>query len=105
MSTVNIVVDVHCTVGHDVNPVYRLYVDDELLTERTWTWPSYEVLIRENVLVEFETYGTHTLRIENCGTPDNFYFKSIFVNGSEQLGWEPRKTPRVGRLQEITFTA
>lgn len=113
MSAVSILVDVHCNVGHDHNPVYRVYVDDELLTERTWTWPSYEVLIRENIHVEFEEYGNHILRIENCGKPNNFYFTSIVVNGKELTQWEPRKSknsedqakPVMGKMQEITFVA
>ena len=112
MAAVNISIDVHCTVGHG-EPVYRIYVDNELLTERSWVWPSYEVLIKEIIEVNFEDYGLHTLKLENCSVPNNFYFTSVHVNGNEVQQWEKRKSKAIEdqatqvkqRLQEITFTA
>lgn len=108
MSAVNLTFNVNCTSGHDSNPVYRIYVDDELLAERTWAWPAYEVTIKENVYVEFDEYTKHTLRLENCGAPSNFTFTQVSVNGQAV-----NRDAVSGRLinhtatslQEITFTA
>ena len=41
---VRVLADVHCDCAPDQRPIYRLYVNDELFTERTWIW--------ENVYLE-----------------------------------------------------
>ena len=50
------------------NPIYRIYVDDDLLTERTYMWsdPSY---VEENIIVLLDS-GKHTLRIEPAITEE-----------------------------------
>jgi hypothetical protein len=35
---VQVLADVHCVCAPDQQPVYRLYVNHELFTERTWIW-------------------------------------------------------------------
>lgn len=44
-------------------PAYRLYVDNDLLTERSYIWNNNEQFVRENIIVNLEP-GIHTLRIE-----------------------------------------
>jgi hypothetical protein len=46
-------------------PVYRIYVDDDLLTERTFDWPSFQFCIKERMICDLQT-GAHSLRIEKC---------------------------------------
>ena len=46
----------------DVPPVYRIYVDDELMTERSYHAQEYE-FYREKTLVELEP-GEHHYRVE-----------------------------------------
>jgi hypothetical protein len=75
MSDVNahITVEVHC-----VRPVwaerhweekyrdsrYRLYVDNELITERTWIWDN-STLLQENLWISVDNMVTHTLKLES----------------------------------------
>lgn len=83
MAEVHVQVDVYCDVGSD-EPVYRVYADNDLLTERTWIWPAYEVFIRENIIVNVE-HGRHQIRIErapNCSA--NFSVLKFVVNGEEK---------------------
>lgn len=75
----SITLDVYCD-NSDQNPVYRLYVDNDLLTERTWTWHSYEVFIRENIEIETPA-GQHQIRVEKVSGPGNFITKNLTFNG------------------------
>jgi hypothetical protein len=44
-----------------LSPVYRLYVNDELFTERTWRWT--DSALEENLQIEAEP-GVYELRYE-----------------------------------------
>lgn len=44
-----------------LNPTYRLYVNDELFSERTWIWTSQ--YLQETLQIEAEP-GTYSLRYE-----------------------------------------
>ena len=57
---VQIMADVHCR-WEGLNPIYRLYVNDELFTERTWTWDN--CYLEETVPMEVEP-GDYYLRWE-----------------------------------------
>ena len=62
-------VDIHC--DWKVNPpMYRLYVNDELFTERNYVWQASE-FVTENLSLNAPP-GEYELRIE---TPTEFYFK------------------------------
>jgi hypothetical protein len=74
MNAVNILVDVHChrpswvfapenTHLNCVTTLYRFYVDNNLLTERTWIWDN-ATFIQENIWIYAETNSTHILTIE-----------------------------------------
>jgi hypothetical protein len=43
-------------------PRYRIYIDNELLTERDFIWPSSEIYIRENIIVDLPQ-GKHQLKV------------------------------------------
>jgi len=57
---VRILADVHCN-WEGLTPVYRLYVNDELFTERTWEWT--DCYLEEIVGIEAEP-GDYYLRWE-----------------------------------------
>ena len=61
------------------SPVYRIYVDDDLLTERTIAWPGYKTFIRENLICILEP-GIHTLTIENCSKQGFFELSDFSLN-------------------------
>jgi hypothetical protein len=84
MSIASVKFDVYCTRAEG-NPAYRLYVDGDLLTERTWTWPAYEVFVRENIEVDVEP-GEHQLDLVDCSNNNVFYIKNVTVNGAANNG-------------------
>ena len=66
MNEINIKVQVHCPtcaswISYE-NNIYRLYVNDDLLTERTWIW-GCDTVIDEEVIVRLEL-GNHTIRLD-----------------------------------------
>lgn len=71
--------DVHCH-WNDVTPSYRVYVDNDLLTERTFGWPGYQVFVRENMICELEK-GLHTIRVENCNEHGTFKIYNLTIEG------------------------
>jgi hypothetical protein len=79
---VNVQFDVQCHWG-DKEPVYRVYIDDELLTERTFIWPGFRNYVREMALVNLLP-GKHVIRIENL-TPDagTFVIDNVTVDDQE----------------------
>ena len=44
-------------------PKYRLYIDDDLITERTWIW-DMQTFIEEELLVEISRGIMHTVRLD-----------------------------------------
>lgn len=80
MKTVSISVDVWCEYTGD-SPVYRVYIDGDMLTERTFIWNTAAQYIREHIEVNLSS-GVHWLTIENC-SPGNATFRTenMQVNG------------------------
>jgi len=75
----SITVDVYCHWS-EKPPVYRVYVDNDLLTEREFIWPGSEIFLRENILVNLEP-GTHCVKIEKISTHGTITAKNVQVNG------------------------
>ena len=73
MPDVNLEVEIYCHVAKWTeaenlksiipDPIYRVYVDDDLLTERTWIWNN-TVFIKENVWARLNVNRTHCFKIE-----------------------------------------
>ena len=75
-----ITVDVYAS-GGDVHPRYRVYVDNDLLTERDFIWPAHEIYIKENIEVNL-TAGKHSVRVEQVGTNGKIHTKNVTVDGA-----------------------
>lgn len=71
-------VDVHAHWNTNP-PVYRLFVDNEMFTERTFGWTSYQYFIKEHMCCNLET-GIHTLILENLDSESNFELDCLKVN-------------------------
>lgn len=71
-------VDVHAHWS-DNPPIYRIYVDDEMLTERTFGWTSYQFYITEHLFCFLDT-GVHTLRLESIDTDSRFELENLVVD-------------------------
>jgi hypothetical protein len=78
MALVRLTAEVFCNRSEG-EPTYRVYVDDDLLTERSWVWPAYEVFVREYIEVEVEP-GAHRLTISECNCDPVFEIKNAMVN-------------------------
>lgn len=73
-----ITVDVY--VRGDKHPTYRVFVDDNLLTERDFVWGAHDTYIREKIVVNLDC-GEHTLLVKQVGSGDNIQLKNLTVNG------------------------
>lgn len=72
-------VEVHCHWS-EKPPTYRIYVDNDLITERTFIWPSYKAFVRENIICNLSK-GLHKLRIENIGDHGTVRFDNFLYEG------------------------
>jgi hypothetical protein len=59
-------------------------VDNDLLTERDFVWPSHEIFVRENIIVKLGK-GPHTLHIEQVGTQGTIKPRNVTVDGKPSL--------------------
>jgi hypothetical protein len=57
---VRVLADVYCD-WEGLDPIYRVYVNDELFAERTWRWT--DAYLEENLQIEAEP-GRYSLRWE-----------------------------------------
>jgi hypothetical protein len=80
MSLNTITVDVYAHWS-EKPPVYRVFVDDELLTERTFLWGGSSIFIREHMEVNLKPDVTHTLKVEKISGNGNIQTKNITLNG------------------------
>jgi hypothetical protein len=71
-------VDVHAHWS-DTPPVYRIYVNNEMLVERTFGWPSYQIYLIEHMFCDLDT-GVHTLTLENLDTNSRFELENLKIN-------------------------
>jgi hypothetical protein len=76
-------VDVHAHWSED-HPIYRIYVDNDMLVERSFTWPSYQVYLTEHFVCELEN-GAHTLKIVNCNKSGTLEFKNFILEGKKVM--------------------
>jgi hypothetical protein len=81
MTEVLLAVDVLCDwLGYE--PAYRVYVDDDLLTERTYIWGNRYEYVREHLSVLLEP-GQHTLVVEpvkNQASQSQFTLLNFTIN-------------------------
>jgi hypothetical protein len=63
--------DVHCHHGDELYlPGYRVYLDDDLLTERTFVWSGKNEYIEELATVRLSP-GQHLLKVDRINDPRN----------------------------------
>ena len=63
----------------DDPPIYRIYVNGEMLIERTFGWPSYQNYITEHMYCDLDT-GVHTLCLENLDNRSRFELEHFKVD-------------------------
>lgn len=76
---------VHCYYSGN-NPRYRIYVDNDLITERTFAWRSGEQYIEEHVIIDAPV-GQHSLRVENVDPHlGTFTIENVLLDGIPPAG-------------------
>lgn len=79
MGVVHIAFELWCDWTDDA-PVYRVYVDNHLMTERTYIFNNKELFIEEHVPL-MTTAGKHYLKIENLNPKTaKFTIKNFKIN-------------------------
>lgn len=82
MNEVNLKVEVHCLqpgwVSYEKNK-YRLYVNNEMLTERSWIWNT-NTIINEDIWVNLSPNIVNTIRIDPILDPINSIVKFSLEN-------------------------
>jgi hypothetical protein len=67
---------------NDNPPVYRLYVNEEMFTERTFGHTPYQFYLIEHIFCNLVT-GVHSLILENLDDNAKFKLEDLKVNGVE----------------------
>jgi len=83
-NTTKINVEVHCT-DSTFSPAYRLYLNNTLLTERTFIWDNKVHCIDEEIVADIRE-GAHNVTIELVKPPGDFELKNIRINGVPVTG-------------------
>lgn len=79
MKNVDLTFDVYCHWG-EKEPAYRVYIDNDLITERTFIWPGFQIYIRENIVISAEP-GKHHIKVENLNPEcSKFEIKNVTVD-------------------------
>lgn len=72
MDACNLQVEIHCRIPgwvsdpHNANyrtNIYRLYLNNDLLTERSWIWNQEKVFINEDIWAFLDKNVEHTLEL------------------------------------------
>jgi hypothetical protein len=74
---------------------YRLYVNNDLLVERTWSWPITQ-FVEEDILADLEPDTNNTLRLEAIPNPPDsnvqFGLRILKINGWPRPDWGGENT-------------
>ena len=73
---------------------YRLYINDDLITERTWIW-NINTVIEENIFIDVPPHISHIIRIEpilDHQSIAQFGLRNFRVNDWPKPDWGGSKT-------------
>lgn len=99
MSDVNITVEVHCIrpPWGQHNPIsmfndsrYRIYINNDLITERSWIWTN-DVFLSENIWIHADKNNEYILKLEPVVTIpeqakfflENIKFKNLIAESNK----------------------
>lgn len=91
MKEVYITVDIYCK--WDVEPqAYRVYVDDDLLTERTYLWRNTDQYVQENIIINVEP-GQHCFKLEPVNKDFTGFSTRNFTINHQPTQWIVQTIP------------
>lgn len=88
---VRVVCNVYCRY-EGLPPIYRVYINDELFTERTWIWAE-DTYLREEIQIEAEP-GEYQIKYELV--PPNL---AELIVSKPVVAYGPAKITEQGRLR------
>ena len=102
MTDINISVEIHPIAPNRIKrdqPKYRIYVNEELIVERTWIWNKL-AYIQENLLVDLPNRVNHVIRVEtiknNPAHISRFILQNLICNSIT-------KSNQTEQLSELSF--
>ena len=78
MNFVTVKADIYSTTKGES---YRLYIDNNLMTERTFVWDPHRIYIEECSIILADTGTTHTISVQSANQTDCFSIKNVTING------------------------
>lgn len=78
MKIVTVTADVYSTIQH---APYRVYVDNTLMTERTFIWETNKNYIREHIVIQVEEGTEHTVKAESLKVNGAISIKNVTLDG------------------------
>lgn len=69
--------DIRCSGNVEQRPAYRLYVNNELFTERTWRW-DVNTFVNESLVI-VGTPGVYELRVDCTHANNEFKLRNLRV--------------------------
>jgi hypothetical protein len=59
---------------------YRLYVNDTLMTERTFAWPPTKNFVREHIIIDGQQGSSYTITAMSLTVGNSFTVKNVKVD-------------------------
>ena len=78
MKFTTVTADVYSTICGEA---YRLFIDNELLTERTFIWDPKLEYVKEHIIVQAEQGSIHTVSVQSVNNLPCFSLKNVTVDG------------------------
>ena len=103
MTDINISVEIHPVAPNRIKrdqPKYRIYVNDELINERTWIWNKL-AYIEEKLIVDLPNNVNHSIRVETIKNDPKHISRFVLQNF---ICDNITKSNHLEELSELTFT-
>ena len=78
MKTISITADIYAP---KLGSIYRIYINDVLMTERSAWWNVDQSYVEENMVIRVITGSTVKIRIETIGSKELCEMKNITADG------------------------
>ena len=78
MKFTTVTADVYSTVRGEA---YRLFINNELLTERTFIWDPNLEYVKEHIIVQADKGTIHTVSVQSVSNLPCFSLKNVTVEG------------------------
>ena len=90
---IQITCNIHCEGLQ--GEVYRLFLDNDLITERGWRWDTKTHYLQENVALRLLP-GDHILSIAGVGSPTSFMLSNLKIErGAAKADFNANKTTEI----------